>query len=128
MANSSTGRPLSASEYSSVTPARWVGGLDGHLEMLDQRLLPGEETWLEYRTGVDVAGGIKDMVIRGAPAIGLAAAYGVALAVRDAAAGACVQLVLRATDPRLCVTQHTRCRSAAEARFRQRCGHGHIAH
>lgn len=72
--------------YSSVTPARWVGdAATGHLELLDQRLLPTEETWLPFHTGLDAARGIKDMVVRGAPAIGLTAAYGVALAVRDAA-------------------------------------------
>lgn len=72
--------------YSSVTPARWIGdAATGHLELLDQRLLPTEETWLPFHTGLDAARGIKDMVVRGAPAIGLTAAYGVALAVRDAA-------------------------------------------
>ncbi len=72
--------------YSSVTPARWVGdAATGHLELLDQRLLPTEETWLPFHTGLDAARGIKDMVVRGAPAIGLTAAYGVVLAVRDAA-------------------------------------------
>jgi methylthioribose-1-phosphate isomerase len=66
-----------------VAPVRWVGSFeDGHLEMLDQRLLPAEETWLEMSSYTEVADGIRNMVIRGAPAIGIAAAYGVALAVR----------------------------------------------
>lgn len=70
--------------YSSVTPARWIGdAATGHLELLDQRALPSEETWLPFRNGVEAAAGIRDMVVRGAPAIGLTAAYGVALAVRD---------------------------------------------
>jgi methylthioribose-1-phosphate isomerase len=50
--------------------------------MLDQRRLPDEEVWLEMTTAGEVADGISDMVIRGAPAIGIAAAYGVVLAVR----------------------------------------------
>lgn len=71
--------------YSNVTPARWIGdAASGHLELLDQRALPGAEVWLPFRTGVEAASGIRDMVVRGAPAIGLTAAYGVALAVRDA--------------------------------------------
>ncbi|RIJ92857.1 MAG: S-methyl-5-thioribose-1-phosphate isomerase, partial [Acidobacteria bacterium] len=50
------------------------------VEMLDQRLLPTEEKWLVLKTYNDVAKGIKDMVVRGAPAIGVSAAYGMALA------------------------------------------------
>jgi methylthioribose-1-phosphate isomerase len=73
-------------QYSTVTPARWIGNAaTGHLELIDQRALPTRETWLPFRTGIDAARGIKDMVVRGAPAIGLTAAYGVALAVRDRA-------------------------------------------
>lgn len=47
--------------------------------MLDQRLLPTEEEWLTLRTYDEVAAGIRDMVVRGAPAIGVSAAYGIAL-------------------------------------------------
>ena len=57
-------------------PLRWD---DGALLVLDQRLLPTEEKWLLLKTYDDVAKGIKDMVVRGAPAIGVSAAYGVAL-------------------------------------------------
>jgi len=53
---------------------------DAGVEMLDQRLLPTEEKWLILKTYDDVAKGIKDMVVRGAPAIGVSAAYGMALA------------------------------------------------
>ena len=49
--------------------------------MIDQRKLPLKEIYLEYRTHGGVARAIKTMVIRGAPAIGVAAAYGVALGV-----------------------------------------------
>jgi methylthioribose-1-phosphate isomerase len=52
------------------------------LLMLDQRKLPGEVTWLRYTTADEVADAITDLVVRGAPAIGVAAAYGMALAGR----------------------------------------------
>lgn len=48
--------------------------------MLDQRALPGQEIWVELHTWQEVASAIKHMVVRGAPAIGVAAAYGLALA------------------------------------------------
>jgi methylthioribose-1-phosphate isomerase len=48
--------------------------------ILDQRRLPGEEVELECRSAGDVAEAIREMAIRGAPAIGVAAAYGYALA------------------------------------------------
>ena len=68
----------------NVIPLRWVGGVeDGHLEMLDQRRLPAEETWLKMTTVSQVAEGIRTMVVRGAPAIGIAAAYGVAIGFRE---------------------------------------------
>jgi methylthioribose-1-phosphate isomerase len=54
--------------------------------MIDQRRLPGEEIYVECRDVESVAGAIETMIIRGAPAIGVAAAYGVALgalAVKD---------------------------------------------
>ena len=53
---------------------------DGILEMLDQRLLPQQEVYHSYTHYTDVAQAIRDMVIRGAPAIGAAAGYGMALA------------------------------------------------
>jgi methylthioribose-1-phosphate isomerase len=60
----------------NIIPVKWS---DEGVLMLDQRLLPTEEKWLTLRTYNDVAAGIKDMVVRGAPAIGVSAAYGVAL-------------------------------------------------
>ena len=51
--------------------------------MLDQRLLPGREEWLRCETPEEVATAIAEMAVRGAPAIGLAAAYGLALAVDE---------------------------------------------
>src|SRR5262249_18040002 len=51
----------------------------GHLELLDQRALPARTAYLPFESAHDVAEGIRAMVVRGAPAIGCAAAYGVAL-------------------------------------------------
>jgi methylthioribose-1-phosphate isomerase len=51
--------------------------------MIDQRRLPTEELYPVFRTYEEVAGAIKDMVVRGAPAIGVAAAMGIALGARD---------------------------------------------
>ncbi len=52
---------------------------EDHVLMLDQRKLPTEETYIECKTSAHVAKAIKQMVIRGAPAIGVAAAMGIAL-------------------------------------------------
>lgn len=55
---------------------------DDKLKLLDQRLLPKQEVFLEYEGPQAVASAIRDMVVRGAPAIGITAAYGVVLALR----------------------------------------------
>ncbi|CAD5109698.1 S-methyl-5-thioribose-1-phosphate isomerase [Zestomonas carbonaria] len=55
---------------------------DGKLHLLDQRRLPFEETWLAYDSAAGVAEAIRTMVVRGAPAIGISAAYGVVLGAR----------------------------------------------
>ena len=60
----------------NIETLRWSGN---HLEMIDQRILPEEFTYISYKSAKSVAEGIRSMVIRGAPAIGCAAAYGVAL-------------------------------------------------
>jgi methylthioribose-1-phosphate isomerase len=62
-----------------LSPLRWKGG---ELELLDQTRLPREEVWIACRDYRAVARAIKEMVVRGAPAIGCAAAYGVALGAR----------------------------------------------
>jgi methylthioribose-1-phosphate isomerase len=51
-----------------------------HVVLLDQRLLPDEEVELACRSAAEVADAIRDLAVRGAPAIGIAAAYGYALA------------------------------------------------
>ena len=62
-----------------IAPIQWKGD---RLRVLDQRLLPGKIAYLDCRTAQDVAKATKDMALRGAPLIGCAAAYGMALAAR----------------------------------------------
>lgn len=62
-----------------VTAIAWR---EGALHLLDQRSLPFTQTWLAYDSAAAVAEAIRLMVVRGAPAIGIAAAYAVVLAVR----------------------------------------------
>lgn len=57
---------------------------DGHFFLLDQRYLPDKEDYLALESAGAVADAIKNMVVRGAPAIGITAAYGVVLAARAA--------------------------------------------
>ncbi len=59
-----------------VETLRWT---DNKLEMIDQRILPASFEYMAYDSAASVAEGIRSMVVRGAPAIGVAAAYGVAL-------------------------------------------------
>src|ERR1051326_664565 len=56
---------------------------DQGIVMIDQRHLPTQELYPCYQTYQEVAQAIKDMVVRGAPAIGVAAAMGIALGMRD---------------------------------------------
>ncbi len=65
---------------SGVLPT--VGFEDDAVVMIDQRRLPGEEVYLRCHEASEVARAIRDMAIRGAPAIGVAAALGIALAAR----------------------------------------------
>jgi len=59
-----------------IETLRWA---NNKLEMIDQRILPASFEYLAYDSAASVAEGIRSMVVRGAPAIGVAAAYGVAL-------------------------------------------------
>jgi methylthioribose-1-phosphate isomerase len=61
---------------SAVEPIRWRGD---RLELLDQRLLPDKKVYVLCRTAEQVAKAIREMAVRGAPAIGVAAAFGVVL-------------------------------------------------
>ena len=68
------------STHDSIRAVQWQ---DGVLRLLDQRYLPARETYLDLRSVTEVADAIRDMVVRGAPAIGIAAAYGVLLAIQN---------------------------------------------
>ena len=61
------------------------------VRLLDQRLLPDEETWLSLRGAEAVAEAIRDLAVRGAPAIGVAAAYALACEARRGASRAALQ-------------------------------------
>lgn len=63
----------------TVEPLRWK---QDRLELLDQRALPEKTEYITCRTAAEVAQAIREMVVRGAPAIGCAAAFGIALEAR----------------------------------------------
>ncbi len=65
---------------------KWVGGVDGYLELIDQRRLPAEYVKLQCRDIETVWEAIKTLAVRGAPAIGVAAGYGVVAGLKKAAA------------------------------------------
>ena len=90
-----SGPSNAAATHDSVCPLRWDGQM---LELLDQRLLPHEVRWLACRDSASVADAIRALVVRGAPAIGIAAAYGAVLAQREGRFGAGVAQ-LRAARP-----------------------------
>jgi methylthioribose-1-phosphate isomerase len=69
-------QPSMTEPNTEVTPIVWR---DGKLLLLDQRKLPGREQYLMCRGAKETARAIKSMVVRGAPAIGVTAAYGLAV-------------------------------------------------
>ena len=71
-----TREPLRPVLYDAATDA---------VRVLDQRRLPAEEVWLELRSSAEVVAAIKDLTVRGAPAIGVAAAYALAVDARRGA-------------------------------------------
>ncbi|MCC7076052.1 MAG: S-methyl-5-thioribose-1-phosphate isomerase [Acidimicrobiia bacterium] len=66
-----------------VEPVRW----DDAVLLLDQRRLPFEETWVRCGDVASVVAAVRDLTVRGAPAIGITAAYGMVVAARELAAG-----------------------------------------
>jgi methylthioribose-1-phosphate isomerase len=71
----------------------------GVFHLLDQRVLPLEERWIQARSAADAADAIRSMVVRGAPAIGVTAAYGMVLAHRAEEEPAAADALLRASRP-----------------------------
>ena len=86
--------------YDRIRPIRWTGDA---LELLDQRKLPFTVEYVRCDTSDDVAAAIHALTVRGAPAIGIAAAWGVVLAGRDvqAASGADAAAALEPAMQRL---------------------------
>jgi methylthioribose-1-phosphate isomerase len=72
----------------NVETLRWIGGEDGCLELIDQTLLPMEFRYVVCRNVEAVWEAIKTLRVRGAPAIGIAAAYGVEIGLQPSAAAA----------------------------------------
>src|SRR6266849_4942245 len=79
-----------------VETIQWTGA---GVVMIDQTRLPREQVFVTCRTYLEVAQAIRTMVIRGAPAIGVAAAMGVALGVQEGADFETVCTTLAATRP-----------------------------
>ncbi|HUU19334.1 MAG TPA: S-methyl-5-thioribose-1-phosphate isomerase [Sedimentisphaerales bacterium] len=65
-----------------VQALKWIGGVDGFLELIDQRRLPGEFIKLQCRSIEQLFESIKTLAVRGAPAIGVSAGYGLVLAMQ----------------------------------------------
>ena len=82
--------------YDRVRAVQWQ---DDRLRLLDQRLLPREERWIDCRSAAEVTQAIRDLVVRGAPAIGIAAAWGVVLAARQGEPLDAALAMLRAARP-----------------------------
>jgi methylthioribose-1-phosphate isomerase len=105
---------------SGINPVSWVNNA---VELLDQRQLPARETYLRLEYSHEVATAIRDMAVRGAPAIGIAAAYGIVLAARQSAraAGAGWQALMEPLLQELAATRPTAVNlSWAIARMRRR--------
>ena len=67
------------SQHDSIRAVEWK---DNHLVLLDQRKLPQNEQYISLYNAEDTAEAIRNMVVRGAPAIGIAAAYALVMAAR----------------------------------------------
>lgn len=93
----------SSKNTEELRPLKWNSS-ESCVEVIDQRILPHELKWVEVKDYKEMAFAIKDMIIRGAPLIGIGAAYGMAMAARDLASGEELDLdeadkLLRSTRP-----------------------------
>jgi methylthioribose-1-phosphate isomerase len=68
----------------TIETIKWLGGPDGYVKMIDQTLLPNEYIRIDIHEVEGLWQAIKKLQVRGAPAIGIAAAYGVLLGLREA--------------------------------------------
>jgi methylthioribose-1-phosphate isomerase len=67
----------------AVRPIEWIGDETGHLRLLDQTKLPTEIVFIDCRTVPQVVEAIKMLRVRGAPGIGVSAAYGIVIAAQQ---------------------------------------------
>ncbi len=77
---------------------RWVGGVDGFLELIDQRRLPADLVRLQCRDIEQVLEAIQTLAVRGAPAIGVAGAYGLVLGMQKLAGGDDLEQAVRCLE------------------------------
>jgi methylthioribose-1-phosphate isomerase len=91
-----TNAPIASPSHDTIRAVQWQGD---RLRLLDQRRLPREEIWFDCADAGQVTQAIRDLAVRGAPAIGIAAAWGVVLAARQGAPLAEVLATLRAARP-----------------------------
>ena len=80
MAGIPKGKSMTEQQHDTVRAVEWTD--EGMVKLLDQRVLPLRQEYVLLEDVGGVAAAIRDMVVRGAPAIGVTAAYGVALAAR----------------------------------------------
>ncbi|MET0330398.1 MAG: S-methyl-5-thioribose-1-phosphate isomerase [Dyella sp.] len=86
----------SSDTHDTIRAVQWQGN---HLRLLDQRQLPHDELWIDCRDAAAVTQAIRDLAVRGAPAIGIAAAWAVAMAAQQAVELPPVLAQLRAARP-----------------------------
>jgi len=84
------------SDHDTIRAVQWY---DDCLRLLDQRKLPFDEAWVDCRDASEVAEAIHDLVVRGAPAIGITAAWGVVLAAQRGDDLDATMATLRAARP-----------------------------
>lgn len=90
-----------------VTALKWIGDIDGFLELIDQRQLPGQVVKFQCRDIDQLFEAIKTLAVRGAPAIGVSAAYGLVLGMQKLADGDSLQQALA------CIVKSCRCLASA---------------
>jgi methylthioribose-1-phosphate isomerase len=77
-----------------IKTLKWIGGVDGYLEIIDQRILPGEYKIIRCSNVKQLYDAIKTLAVRGAPAIGVAGAYGAVLSLQGVSANVSLKRAL----------------------------------
>jgi methylthioribose-1-phosphate isomerase len=85
----------------------WIGDVNGHLRLIDQTRLPGELVYLDCHDVETLFEAIQRLRVRGAPAIGVAAAYGVCIAAKGDGSASAVTAAARAAFDRLAASRPT---------------------